>query len=318
MAEVYIAHVKPETVDEPWPPPPSEPVQSDTPPSFAPAGEHFVADRDTMIPKPRRENAPPPVGVVNTGSTDASFVPNAGAISNDRGPAIIFGDHGSTLRHPNLPPPPAPFAGNKDVTFTAFGPAPIENSSHAMIAHLPANTAPRMPTRAPEPFPEHPQGRAPTFTNEPTSFTPAPPMTKQSENFIPPPGLPGMAAAPQSVGVINVGGSDTQILHGHGATLQVTGDLTIGGGGDVTKSPRHNEVAILGRDFVQTGGTDVYQSQSGDPTKESGVEDRVFSHSGEPIGNQEHFEGAVGEPASNPDHMDVGWGPKGKPKNVKG
>jgi hypothetical protein len=122
-------------------------------------------------------------------------------------------------------------------------------------------------------------------------------------------------------GVINVGQGDVQILPGTNRAI-ANSDTTFGGGGDMVRHARQDEVSFLGRNAPQgplsIGTSDVSMAPAHDTTRVAGTEDKTFAESAGMMGNQEAFAGAQGEPIANKDKQDMSFGGVGKPKNVKG
>lgn len=332
MAEVFIAQTRPEIIDENWPPKPAEPFRSDAPKDFVPAPQPISNSDSAVIahgppPLPQQPGAPAPLPI-SIGSVESYATPNHGPISNERGAGTIMGEPPpwASLRHNNMPPPPAPISTNLEVRFTP-GPAPVENNPNRHIAHAPpridglpppAHQVPHTPTPAP-------QGGEPEFirTGQP-GVAPAQlgaTLQVNHDSYVPPPPTFSSAPVPRPAGgVINVGGGDVQILPGTTPPV-ANSDTTIGGGGWMHRHARQEEVSIAGQGAqspLNIGSSDVQMAPSGDTTRQAGVEDKTFAGAAGMLGNQEAFAGAQGEPIANKDLQDMSFGGVGKPKNVKG
>jgi len=246
MAEVFIAVTTPEIIDENWPPKPAEPVRTDAvkESEFIPAPQPISNSDAAMIPPPVSPPSPPqeggykPVSPVSTGSTDVSFTPGGGPISNERGAGTIHGNPPAYayLRQNNMPPPPPPITTNREVTFSP-GSQPIQNDQQRTIAHVQNLVAQAGAQRNDDNA---------TISNEKPSFMKSPPMNVDSDTFVPPPAHGDPDKHIVSGGVVNVGNSDVQILPPSGAPMEARNDTTIGGGGDITKAVRADEISIEG------------------------------------------------------------------------
>lgn len=325
MAEVFIAQTRSNNPQaEEWPPKPSKPVSSEAlkPSDFTPNGNPIsnsdaVIAHGPQVPLDEIDPRETKRGVVSVGSTETYFTPNRGHRPEEDVAGKIFGNPkpNAFLRHNNLPPPPEPINTNKEVTFTP-GPPPIQNDPNRSISYIAAKkdgVSDQPPT---QPTPQH-YAPAPTFTNEKPTFVQSQPMNVSHDTYIPPAPIFGTQQTPPSP-TMNVGNGDVQILPGRGPVMNVSGDLTIGGGGDMTKTARSEEVAFLGRNAMSIGSTEVQMTPGGDTTHQAGWEDKTLTPNAGAIGNQESKTGAIGEPLANKDLQDTSFGAIGKPKNVRG
>lgn len=318
MAEVYISQTRPAVINEETRAPrPTEPVKVDEPQRFVPAPAPILnADAAVIMRLPEPPpGAPQPISI---GSAEATFTPTQQPVSNDRGPGVIYGE-GPIETRVNLPPPPAPIAGNLEVRFVP-GPAPVENrdtvfQNSRTAPAQPALHQPILPLAAPPPVqvPQAPSARV-------AAPAPGSPMYNTGDTYIPgPPEHRGGGDAPRA-DVINVGNSDVQILPG-GPQMNANTDRTFGGGGDPTKQINQEDVRFSAQSGpVNVGTSDVFTAPSAPQTHVPNAEDRSFAPAAQNIGNQESVTGAKGDPTSNFDHgvARIGeWG-TGKPKNVKG
>jgi hypothetical protein len=255
-------------------------------------------------------------------SSDVRFSPAPPPISNDPNRTIMR--HEPVPATPDIPYLPQHLSpGSLDVRFSP-APPPISNDSAVTIlGGIPAQ-------------------------NLPSPFQPGVIHIGQGDVRI-----LTAEAPPVSPGVINVGGGTVQILPGRHAAppTALAGDVFFGGGGDTTKQVRSDEVSMGGFSMPDQGSRDVYMAPSGDMTKQAGMGDVLFGgkspiHMGGAdvqmapsgdvqkvpnqddtimtlnigaVGNQEAVIGATGgEPTANKDHTDVGFGGRGKPRNIKG
>jgi hypothetical protein len=245
---------------------------------------------------------PKPAEPVRTDAPRAAdFAPAPPPILNADAAVIL----GLGPQHPpNEDMPSSISVGSTEISFVPAG-APISNEGTATIFGQRVG----------------PSGRPsePVNPNKDVTFFGAPAMENNSQAFIPPP--PEVRSSGMRTGdVINAGQGDVQILSG-GPPLNVNGDVTIGGGGDMTKAARSEEISFFGRGgTIDVGSTEVFQAPSGEQLKTAGAEDKTLTPNFGSLGNQETYEGAIGEPTANPDHLHGtgSSGARGKPKNVKG
>jgi hypothetical protein len=82
-------------------------------------------------------------------------------------------------------------------------------------------------------------------------------------------------------GVVNVDQGAVSFMQG--GPVMGSSDVHIGGGGDVTRSPRSDEVSFLGQGIVHHGAVDVFMAPTGDPTRRPGLEDVTTAPTGEGV-----------------------------------
>lgn len=274
--------------------PPTDPLRSDAPSFFPPTGNPVRNSDSAQI----YHAAEKPIS-----NTESAFFPNAQPVSNDRDSVIhVFGAPSQQTADS------LSSIGSRDVTFSP-APAPVSNDSertilgNGQLAHTKDTFAPA--------------------NNERQDFIPAPqPMSYDGLAFVAlhAPASPFQTHPAPSQGTVNVGGTDVQFLPGSAirGALNVTGDTTLGGGGDMTKLPRADEIAYLGQNMQHMSSAETYLAPSGNVTKIAGADDVTMAPNADNIGNQESTTGAIGDPAFGRDAKEIGFGGKGRPKNVKG
>jgi len=273
MADVFLHVTHPGIVreGEAWPPKPNEPIRSDRETFFPPTGEPTSNSQAVTI---MHNEAPPEPLTAPISTAEATFAVTGQPISNEQGAATLYAP-----QQQQLPSRESSLIGGPSNTEVKIipGPPPISNDKGAGTIHHLSTVGAVTPFAPPPPTPPQYQGGA--ISNERyISLSPPPPpqitSTQPTGLFI------GQPPAPFSIGsgpgpssndemrfvrqepiVLNpntdtfiapsagalMSNPDAQILQGQGTPITADTDRSIGGGGNLTKPPRADEVSIEGK-----------------------------------------------------------------------